>query len=92
MQCSFQNKLKKKTLYNTGFLQQNIVPFRIGPRMVQYSIENVNIHAIHSQRCRLQFRLSNDIQTHLPIGDNRKNFGFVMNEFGLQRLCFKLIN
>ncbi|CAF5103120.1 unnamed protein product, partial [Rotaria socialis] len=25
-------------------------------------------------------------------GDNRKNFGFVMNEFGLQRLCFKLIN
>jgi hypothetical protein len=56
------------------------------------SIENVNIHAIQSQRCRLQFRLSNDIQTHLPIGDNRKNFGFVMNEFGLQRLCFKLIN
>ena len=56
------------------------------------SIENVNIHAIQSQRCRLQFRLSNDIQTHLPIGNNRKNFGFVMNEFGLQRLCFKLIN
>jgi hypothetical protein len=56
------------------------------------SIENVNIHAIQSQRCRLQFRLSNDIQTHLPLGDNRKNFGFVMNEFGLQRLCFKLIN
>ncbi len=56
------------------------------------SIENVNIHAIQSQRCRLQFYISNDIQTHLPIGDNRKNFGFVMNEFGLQRLCFKLIN
>jgi hypothetical protein len=56
------------------------------------SIENVNIHAIQSQRCRLQFRLANDIQTHLPLGDNRKNFGFVMNEFGLQRLCFKLIN
>jgi hypothetical protein len=56
------------------------------------SIENANIHAIQSQRCRLQFRLANDIQTHLPIGDNRKNFGFVMNEFGLQRLCFKLIN
>jgi hypothetical protein len=56
------------------------------------SIENVNIHAIQSQRCRLQFRLSNDIQTHLPLGNNRKNFGFVMNEFGLQRLCFKLIN
>ncbi|CAF4845808.1 unnamed protein product, partial [Rotaria sp. Silwood1] len=56
------------------------------------SIENVNIHAIQSQRCRLQFSLSNDIQTHLPIGNNRKNFGFVMNEFGLQRLCFKLIN
>jgi hypothetical protein len=56
------------------------------------SIENVNIHAIQSQRCRLQFRLSNDIQTHLPLGDHRKNVGFVMNEFGLQRLCFKLIN
>jgi hypothetical protein len=56
------------------------------------SIENVNIHAIQSQRCRLQFRLSNDIQTHLPLGENRKNVGFVMNEFGLQRLCFKLIN
>lgn len=56
------------------------------------SIENVNIHAIQSQRCRLQFRLPNNIQTHLPLGENRKNFGFVMNEFGLQRLCFKLIN
>ena len=56
------------------------------------SIENVNIHAIQSQRCRLQFRLPNDIQTHLPLGINRKNVGFVMNEFGLQRLCFKLIN
>jgi len=56
------------------------------------SIENVNIHAIQTQRCRLQFPISNDIQTHLPIGDNRKNLGFVMNEFGLQRLCFKLIN
>jgi len=56
------------------------------------SIENVNIHAIQSQRCRLQFHLSNDIQTHLPLGDNRENVGFVMNEFGLQRLCFKLIN
>ncbi|CAF3740732.1 unnamed protein product [Rotaria sordida] len=56
------------------------------------SIENVNIHAIQSQRCRLQFHIPNDIQTHLPIGINRKNFGFVMNEFGLQRLCFKLIN
>ena len=56
------------------------------------SIDNLNIHAIQSQRCRLQFHISNDIQTHLPIGDNRTNFGFVMNEFGLQRLCFKLIN
>ncbi|CAF1460314.1 unnamed protein product [Adineta steineri] len=56
------------------------------------SIENVNIHAIQSQRCRLQFRLPNDIQTHLPLGNNKKNVGFVMNEFGLQRLCFKLIN
>jgi hypothetical protein len=56
------------------------------------SIENVNIHALQSQRCRLQFHISNDIQTHLPIGDSRTNFGFVMNEFGLQRLCFKLIN
>ncbi|CAF4065238.1 unnamed protein product, partial [Rotaria sp. Silwood2] len=55
-------------------------------------IENVNIHAIQSQRCRLQFHVSNDTQTHLPIGKNRKNAGFVMNEFGLQRLCFKLIN
>ena len=26
------------------------------------------------------------------LGNDRKNFGFVMNEFGLQRLCFKLIN
>lgn len=56
------------------------------------SIENVSIHAIQSQRCRLQFRLPNDIQTHLPLGDDRKNCGFVVNEFGLQRLCFKLIN
>ncbi|CAF3490546.1 unnamed protein product [Rotaria socialis] len=56
------------------------------------SIENVNIHAIQSQRCRLQFHMPNDIRTHLPIGDNRRNVGFVMNEFGLQRLCFKLIN
>ena len=56
------------------------------------SIENVNIHAIQSQRCRLQFRLSSDVQTHLPMSDNRKNVGFVMNEFGLQRLCFKLVN
>jgi hypothetical protein len=56
------------------------------------SIENVNIHAIQSQRCRLQFHISNDVQTHLPIGDNKTNFGFVMNEFGLQRLCFKLVN
>ena len=56
------------------------------------SIENVNIHAIQSQQCRLQFRLSPDSQTHLPLGENRKNVGFVMNEFGIQRLCFKLIN
>ena len=56
------------------------------------SIENVSIHAIQSQRCRLQFRLPADIQTHLPLGDHRKNCGFVVNEFGLQRLCFKLIN
>ena len=56
------------------------------------SIENVNIHAIRSERCRLQIHIPNDLQTHLPIGDNRKNLGFVMNEFGLQRLCFKLIN
>ncbi|CAF3397517.1 unnamed protein product [Rotaria sp. Silwood1] len=55
-------------------------------------IENVNIHAIQSQRCRLQFHIPNDTQTHLPIGNNRRNIGFVMNEFGLQRLCFKLIN
>ncbi|CAF1464423.1 unnamed protein product, partial [Adineta steineri] len=54
--------------------------------------EIVNIHAIQSQRCRLQFRLPNHIQTHLPLGNNKKNVGFVMNEFGLQRLCFKLIN
>ena len=56
------------------------------------SMENVNIHAIQSQRCRLQFRLSTDIQTHLPMGEKGQNVGFVMNEFGLQRLCFKLIN
>ena len=56
------------------------------------SIENVSIHAIQSQRCRLQFRLPHEIQTHLPLGDHRKNCGFVVNEFGLQRLCFKLIN
>ncbi|UJR36630.1 hypothetical protein I4U23_029350 [Adineta vaga] len=56
------------------------------------SIEHVNIHAIQSQRCRLQFNISNDIQTHLPISNNRTNPGFVMNEFGIQRLCFKLIN
>jgi len=56
------------------------------------SMDNVNIHAIQSQRCRLQFQISNDIQTHLPIGNKRENIGFVMNEFGLQRLCFKLIN
>jgi hypothetical protein len=56
------------------------------------SIENVNIHAIQSQRCRLQFHIPNDLKTHLPMEDNRNNFGFVMNEFGLQRLCFKLIN
>jgi hypothetical protein len=56
------------------------------------SIENVNIHAIKSQRCRLQFQMPNDLKTHLPMEDNRNNFGFVMNEFGLQRLCFKLIN
>ena len=56
------------------------------------SIENVNIHAIQSQRCRLQIQIPNDLHTHLPMGENRKNFGFVMNEFGVQRLCFKLIN
>ncbi|CAF4302752.1 unnamed protein product, partial [Adineta steineri] len=56
------------------------------------SIDNVNIHAIQSQRCRLQFHIPNDIQTHLPISNNRRNLGFVMNEFGIQRLCFKLIN
>ena len=56
------------------------------------SLENVNIHAIQSQRCRLQFHIANDIQTHLPIDEQRKNFGFVMNEFGLHRLCFRLIN
>lgn len=56
------------------------------------SMENVNIHAIQSQRCHLQFRLPPDVQTHLPMGENRQNVGFVMNEFGLQRLCFKLIN
>ena len=56
------------------------------------SIDNVNVHAIQSQRCRLQFHIPNDIPTHLPIGYDRKNLGFVMNEFGLQNLCFKLIN
>lgn len=56
------------------------------------SIDNVNIHAIRSERCRLQIHIPNELQTHLPIGQNRKNLGFVMNEFGLQRLCFKLIN
>ncbi|CAF1135813.1 unnamed protein product [Adineta steineri] len=56
------------------------------------SIENVNIHAIQSQRCRLQCRLPNDIQTHFLLDNNKTNVEFVTNEFGLQRLCFKLIN
>ena len=56
------------------------------------SMDQVNIHAIQSQRCRLQFRLSSELQTHLPLGEHGKNVGFVMNEFGLQRLCFKLVN
>ncbi|CAF1352429.1 unnamed protein product [Adineta steineri] len=47
------------------------------------SIENINTHAIRSQRCRLQFRLPNDIQTHLSFDNNKKNVGFVMNEFDL---------
>ncbi|CAF1031213.1 unnamed protein product [Adineta ricciae] len=56
------------------------------------SLEHVNIHAIQSQRCRLQFNIPTDIQTHLPMNNNQTNVGFVMNEFGFQRLCFKLIN
>ena len=55
------------------------------------SMDHVNIHAIQSDRCRLQIRIPNGLKTHLPLGADRENFGFVMNEFGLQRLCFKLI-
>ena len=36
--------------------------------MIFHAIDNLNIHAIQSQRCRLQFQISNDMQTHLPIG------------------------
>ncbi|CAF1470333.1 unnamed protein product [Adineta steineri] len=56
------------------------------------SIENINTHAIQSQRCRLQFRLPNHIQTHFSFDNNKTNIGFAMNKFGLQRLCFELIN
>ncbi|CAF0843000.1 unnamed protein product [Adineta steineri] len=56
------------------------------------SIENINTHAIQSQHCRLQFRLRNHIQTHLSFDNNQTNIGFTMNKFGLQRLCFELIN
>ncbi|CAF0951192.1 unnamed protein product, partial [Didymodactylos carnosus] len=73
------------------------------------SLDNVNVHAIQSQRCKLQLRISQDQQTHLPVhtpttlsfgngGSQQrksltsKNFGYVMNEFGIQKLCFKLVN
>ena len=56
------------------------------------TMDHVHLHAIQSDRCRIQFQIPLDLKTHLPIGAQRDNLGFVMNELGLQRLCFKLIN
>ena len=56
------------------------------------TMEDVHLHAIQPDRCRIQFQIPADLRTHLPIGVERENLGFVMSELGLQRLCFKLIN
>ena len=55
-------------------------------------MDQVNIHAIQSDRCRLQIHLPDGLKTHLPLGVDRANFGFVMNEFGVQRLSLRFIN
>jgi hypothetical protein len=56
------------------------------------SIDRVHLHAIDARRCRLQIQLPRDIPMHLSIEHQQDSIGFVMNEFGVQRVCFKLIN
>ena len=56
------------------------------------SMDQIHVDAIQSERCRLQFQIPLDSKTHLPIGENRNHLGFVMNEYSLQRICFKLVN
>ena len=52
------------------------------------SIDQVHIHAIQPSRCRLQLQFPTDLPTHLPSNDH---FSFIMNEFSLQKVSFKLI-
>ncbi|CAF0911552.1 unnamed protein product [Adineta steineri] len=56
------------------------------------SVEHVNIHGIQSQRCRLQFRLSNDIQTHLPLESRDVDSAISSGQFDLESFTAHMIN
>lgn len=52
------------------------------------SLDQVQIHSIDPSRCRLQLQIPTDLPMHLPVTEK---FSFIMNEFGLQKLSFRLI-